>query len=421
MLQPYKEYMYSYPHKTAYRPLGNLPFGEYRPHIMARGGDIYLHIPFCESKCGYCNLFSITSKESGSLVDRYLDGMARHMEQASCYGAPWTGLVIGGGTPLLLSVKQLSRLFQMAATYLGADPRKVPASVETSPRQTSSEKVELLSALGVGRVSIGVQSLVDDELIHLGRRHDANSSRLALDLLAKAGFPCLNVDLIYGIPGQTQASLKYSLDGVTAYMPREIFLYPLYIRPGTGLYGRAAASADALEQYKFGRDYLLGRGYTQLSMRRFTKDAPSPGSCGFENSLAFGCGGRSYIGDIHFCWPYSTHPVQCRQLVEEYIIREDKTAILHGIRLNREEHKRRYIIKNLLSARGISLAEYASVFHGDLLSEFSFIHRLIKEGYIARSNGFLVLTPDGLAYSDAIGPMFISQEVRSRMEAYRDV
>lgn len=116
----YTQYMYSYPHKTAYGPLTDTSLTDYLPYLSGSGHSLYLHLPFCEAKCGYCNLFSVTG-QSAEAMDRYLDAIERQLGQYQplfdSVGCTFSDFTIGGGTPLLLTVSQLQRVFSMVRSY----------------------------------------------------------------------------------------------------------------------------------------------------------------------------------------------------------------------------------------------------------------------------------------------------------------
>ena len=413
----YTSYMYSYPHKTAYGTIA-ADAGMLMDQLAGEGPNLYIHIPFCETKCGYCNLFSVTGKPD-TYIGQYLKAIR---EQAEQYGLryrriPWQSFTVGGGTPLLLSERQLEDLMQLAAEVGALESY---SGIETSPNQTTREKVEILKANRINRVSIGVQSFLDQELAMLGRRHKAESAKKALSLLKATGFDCLNVDLIYGIRYQTMASLQYSLDQTMAYDPEELFVYPLYIRKGTGLYSDASVPHErTYEFYWFIRDYLLKQGYHQVSMRRFTRQAAEPGTgCGFESTLSLGCGGRSYLGNIHCCTPYSVKKADCLKSLDEFIEKRDKSRIDFGYCLNEEEQKRRYVIKNLLHTDGICRYRYRQLFGHDAEADFPVFTSLYDKQYCSGEEGRIRLTPLGMSLSDYIGPKFISPEVREKMEQW---
>src|SRR5262249_15612158 len=154
--------------------------------------------------------------------------------------------------------------------YFNGVSGPIPKAIEASPGTIDEEKLQLLLARGVTRVSLGIQSFLQSEVRSIGRPQSAEAVRQALILLAAARFRCLNIDLIYGAPGQTTGTWKRSLVEALEFAPQEIYLYPLYVRPLTGLdrIGRTPAD-NRLELYRAGRDLLQSRGYHQVSMRLF--------------------------------------------------------------------------------------------------------------------------------------------------------
>ena len=204
-----------------------------------------------------------------------------------------------------------------------------------------------------------------------------------------------------------------------------MFVYPLYVKNGTYLYQRGVKpSKDTMELYKCARGFLLANGYKQQSMRRFVLAADIGGSggislCGFGNTLSAGCGGRSYIGNLHFCSPYTTGNAGCTQQLDNYIKQKDFLKIEHGFILSEDEQKRRYAVKHILFGRGILEEEYKEHFKSSPEEDFPFIKEWKEKGYVCTGNGFISLTEEGIALSDYLGPKFISGEVKERMENWR--
>lgn len=426
---PYAGYAYSYPHKTAYRLLRE-PVG--LPQAIAgrrrNEAHLYMHIPFCQSRCGYCNLFTTVGVKPGDYL-RALRNHARDWHEAGAAEAfRFQSFAIGGGTPLLLDPLQLQALFDTARTFFGVDAGSVPVSVETAPRQTTPEKVAVLRQNRVRRVSIGIQSFIARELKTLGRNHRLDAAIQALELLGSAGFPCLNIDLIYGIPLQTPHSFVRSLERALSFAPHELFLYPLYIRPHTALdqtgTGTRQHHEHTLRLYRAGRDYLLAQGFVQTSMRRFIRcadhDAAPEFSCSEENMISVGCGGRSYIGNLHFSEPYAVEQYGCRQILQAYTWRRQYTEARYGIILSETELKRRFVMKNLLYYKGLSSQLYAAAYGTLPEADFPLLQTLQAEGLCTHTEGCWRLTPEGMAYSDAIGPAFISEEVKRRMARWKE-
>lgn len=434
-MNPYVQYMYSYPHKTAYRRLRGISLEQYVHYLKGGGNGLYVHLPFCQSKCGYCNLFSVTGQQEAD-VSRYLEAVSRqciqYQQLLDSVQAEFDELVIGGGTPLLLTEQQLDRLFGMLQKHIRFLAQR-EAVIETAPNQTDARKLGILKQAGVTRVSVGIQSFHDQELRALGRKHQAQKAREALHLLKAADFACINTDFIYGIPGQTVQSLLDSLKEALAFAPDEIFLYPLYLHPGAWLKQRErdGEETQAFLQYQHGSAFLKSAGYRQDSMRRFVRQ---PGArpyqaCGFGTSLALGCGGRSYLGNLHFCSPYATAQAECLQRLLEYEQTKDYTQITHGILLSEEERKRRYLIRHLLIQPGLSLDEYQKVFATAAMEEFPILNDWRKSGYVRlqenhkeqrkQKETFLSLTPEGMGLSDYLGPMLISEEVLALMKTWK--
>lgn len=278
-MNPYIQYMYSYPHKTAYRPLTGISLGDYASLLSGSGHGLYLHIPFCQAKCGYCNLFSVAGQDMDR-VDRYLDAVERQCRQYQEVLAPnkseFSELVIGGGTPLCLTEKQLDRMFTMLHHYFRFAANK-ELIVETAPNQTSKEKLRILKQAGTTRISIGIQSFSDKELKAFRRQHNVQAARKALELINMFNFGCVNMDFIYGNPQQNEESLMISLKEALCYEPDEIFLYPLYVRRGVGLEreGVVCNPKRVYAQYQAGSRFLREAGFRQDSMRRFVKDRKS--------------------------------------------------------------------------------------------------------------------------------------------------
>jgi oxygen-independent coproporphyrinogen III oxidase len=279
---PFQGYAYAYPHKTAYRALPPQPLAEVWAGEPTAALALYVHIPFCSVRCGFCNLFAV-SRPGEDRVDRYLDALERQARQvvAALPGASWARVALGGGTPTYLSAAELERLVRMLGDLLRVDLGRVPGAIELSPETTTPDRVALLRAAGFQRVSLGVQSLDGESARALGRPQRPPEAARALDLLRGAGFPVLNLDLIYGAPGQPAADLEASLRAaLPRWRPEEVYLYPLYVRPQTGL-GRKAEhsplSTARLDTYRAGRDLLLAAGYEQVSMRMFRAPwAPAP-------------------------------------------------------------------------------------------------------------------------------------------------
>ncbi|MER6630261.1 STM4012 family radical SAM protein [Streptomyces sp. NPDC000987] len=434
---PYQHYVYAYPHKTAYRALPD------RPPLRSlwaaedkRALSLYLHIPFCEVRCGFCNLFTRIGAPDG-LTGAYLDALARQADAVrEALGDPadvrFATAAFGGGTPTFLTAAELERLCDIAEQRMGADLRAVPLSVEASPATATADRLAVLADRGTTRLSLGVQSFVDSEARSAVRPQRRSDVEAALARIRNTSVPVLNIDLIYGIDGQTERTWRQSLDAALAWRPEELYLYPLYVRPLTGLgRHRTAPGPDPawdeqrLRLYRAGRDHLLAHGYTQQSMRMFRRaDAPPQGAddhaCQTDGMIGLGCGARSYTSTLHYSFDYAVGMHEIRGIIDSYVATTDFAHAEIGYRVDAHEARRRHLLQSLLQAGGLPAADYRARFGSAPADDFGAeLQRLADRGWLADTGpAHLRLTPEGLAHSDAIGPELFSPAIRAAMAAY---
>lgn len=427
----YEGYQYAYPHKTAYRRLPRpAPLDELWADERKDALSLYVHVPFCEMRCGFCNLFTLNRAEA--LVTPYMAALEIQAEAvaASLGRSRIARMAIGGGTPTFLAAAELDRIFEILQGRFGARPTSAPCSVETSPATATPERLAVLAAHGVDRISIGVESFLDSEAKAMGRPQARPVVEAALGAIRAAGFRTLNIDLIYGAAGQTPASFLVSVDAALAWRPEELYLYPLYIRPLTGLGRRAGASEDAawdaqrLAIYRAAREHLLAAGYTQVSMRMFRRacltDWGPAYDCASDGLVGLGPGARSYTAALHYSSEYSVGQAGIAAIVADFCARDAARhgAADHGAWLDDEDRRRRFLLMGLLQAEGISLAAYAEAFGAPLPVHFPQLDALAGAGLAAVDGDRLALTAAGLERSDAIGPWLQGTGVRERMRSY---
>lgn len=426
---PYQGYLYAYPHKTAYRPMRPRPaLRDVWAGEDTRALFCYVHVPFCEMRCGFCNLFT-RANPPAEQVSAYLAQLAVQAERvrdALPGGAEFARVAIGGGTPTYLTAPELERLFDVVDRFTGG--ARVPLGVETSPATATPDRLAVLAARGVTRVSIGVQSFLDDEAHRAGRPQRRAEVDRALAAIRASAVRTLNLDLIYGIPGQTAATWEYSLATALSWQPEELYLYPLYVRPLTGLGRRSPAEdplwdAERLALYRQAVDVLAGAGYRQESMRMFrSASVPAPDGPGYccqdDGMVGLGCGARSYTTGLHYSFDYAVGIGQVRAIIDDYLARPaaDFDVAEYGFALDALEQRRRWLLKSLLRADGVSRAGYADRFGSAVDDDFPQLVTLAEAGYL--DVDALRLTAEGLAYSDAIGPWLVSPGVRAAMAGY---
>ncbi len=424
LVQPYQGYAYAYPHKSTYRPI--------EPPVSLRDAwrnepskrFLYVHVPFCEMRCGFCNLFTLVNPDE-DLTKAYLAALTREAEvTADAVGItePPVQMAFGGGTPTWLRPRELDQLFDLLDRRFRAAPHDCPTAVETSPKTATDDRLTILKDRGVQRISIGVQSFDEAEAKAMGRPQKTADVEAALDRIRTQEFRALNVDLIYGAANQTLTSFGYSIRQALRWQPEEVYLYPLYVRPRTGLHGRADVwDAQRLDLYRHGRDMLLSEGYSQISMRHFRKGPDLGGeyTCQEDGMIGLGPGARSYTRDLHYAMDFAVSRAAVLGVLRRYIAKDrpDFDQIDHGIRLGRSDRMRRYLLKSLLNREGLNAARFESLFGLSAQDAFPELRQLASANLLTMGPT-LQLTHAGLERSDAIGPWLYSPGVTQRMEAF---
>lgn len=422
-----RAYAYSYPHKSAYRPLSP-------PASIAEAWQdedvgqlsLYMHVPFCEMRCGFCNLFT-QSQPAGEAVESYLATLFRQCSvvRRAVPEAKFAQFAIGGGTPTYLSAMQLQRLLAAVEDGFDLSIAAMPTSIETSPLTATRDRLAILKEFGVERISIGVQSFETVDLQAFGRPRQCREVYAALEAIRELGFPTLNIDLIYGTNSQTASAWQTSLTEAHRFEPEEIYLYPLYVRPDTGL--------DQIERqqdqhrhdlYQLAVEYLTSRGYQQASLRCFRRSSSAirvAYTCQRDGMIGLGCGARSYTRRLHYATKFAVRQAGVRAILSEWISQTDRelSQATHGLWLSPDEQRRRYLIMSLLQAEGISLPDYQRQFDGSPFEDVPELEELRQRHWLDQSTqGMLRLTDLGLENSDLAGPLLYSAYVRNCLEEF---
>jgi oxygen-independent coproporphyrinogen-3 oxidase len=255
------------------------------PFVPAAG--LYVHIPFCASKCDYCDFFSIPSASGAAraaTVRAYVGRLLTDLEAQTRKGifVPLNTIYLGGGTPSLLSPSDIARLFQgirrLVPLAAGAE-----VTIEANPEGITVPWLVACEAAGINRISLGVQSSNDASLAAVHRRADRACALAALALLRDRWSGTVSVDLIAGLPAETRTTFRAGIEQVLDYHPHHVSLYALTVEAGTPLYDRAAAeennhkghkvtqSKDDEDLWLLGRDLLEAAGYEQYEVSNFAR------------------------------------------------------------------------------------------------------------------------------------------------------
>ena len=237
---------------------------------------LYVHIPFCRSKCQYCDFYSVTDKED-RLLDSYMDAVCRHIREA---GALAPGYVVdtvyfGGGTPSFFGADGLAAILSTIRKSFDVSP-SAEITFEANPDSVSDRLLRRLRNEGFTRVSLGIQCDNDEILKKIGRPHNYQQAVNAVKRIRKAGFKNLSVDLMYGLPGQTLESWQTTLKHVLALQPEHISCYGLKLEEGTPMYDYQAyynlADDDTqADMYLSAIEILRNHGYRQYEISNFCR------------------------------------------------------------------------------------------------------------------------------------------------------
>lgn len=325
---------------------------------------IYIHIPFCESRCIYCNFYSTTHQDK--LKSRYVDALCTELNDRVNYlkGEPIHTIYIGGGTPSQLSIDQLKTIFNKIQENFNLKGCE-EITLEANPDDLTPEYILGLKTLPINRISMGVQSFNDDALKFLHRRHNSEGAIKAVNLCREVGFDNFSIDLIYGLPGETVSQWEEDVRQALLLAPPHISAYCLSYESGTPLYKmlkkRKVAEIDDdtnLNFYTILRSKLKAAGYEHYEISNFCL----PGKFSRHNSSYWegipylGCGAAAHSFDGNEReWNVSN--------IEQYIIGiEDGNRNYEKEELDPTTLYNEMVMTRLRTAVGIDLEELKKLF-----------------------------------------------------------
>ena len=376
---------------------------------------VYLHIPFCKSRCSYCD-FATDVYRNAEVVERYVSALIKEIA-SSAFENPKSKIqnpksadtiYFGGGTPSLLSPDQVEQILNsIHQTFDIAS--QVEITMEMNPATVTPATLAGYRALGVNRASFGVQTFDDRELKLLARGHDANDARQTFRLLRDAGFENISFDLIAGLPGQTLSGWKRNLDEAISMRPEHISLYLLEVHEGTPLAeqlksGRRARPDEQLaaEMYELMLDRLAAAGYAQYEISNFAL----PGFESRHNSkywrldpvYGFGVSAHSFDGSERYSNVRDT---------ASYVQRIEASS---NAEVSREaiNAASEFAFLGLRLTEGIDLKEYRHRFEKELETEYGAeLDKFREAGLVETRNGTLRLTRLGMLFSNEVFSIFV--------------
>ena len=388
---------------------------------------LYLHIPFCKSKCAYCDFYSLPQSEA--LMDEYVERLTAHLAETAPMAAGHTvdTVYFGGGTPSYLGSERIARLLQAVKKHYRVD-RHAEITMEANPDSLFDWKeLRSLRRMGLNRISLGVQSSDDAVLRRLGRVHTWQQVCDAVDTVRRAKIADLSLDLIYGLPDQTMEQWETTLADVLVLQPEHISCYGLKLEEGTPLWQQRDTLTlpdDDLQadMYLYAVEFLSQNGYRQYELSNFAH----PGHESRHNMkywtlgeyAGFGPGAHSDFGNVRYAYVRDLSAYLQGQL----ILSESET-------ITEQEREREYLMLSLRTVQGLCVREFENRFRQrfdvleNLLTTYE-SHRLAErteEGWRLTPQGFLVSNQIITSLSDVLAAEKQRRMAKAAARDYRIV
>ena len=395
------------------RAVGGAPIVESRKKSLG----IYVHIPFCRSKCEYCDFYSIPGARSKELMTRYLDAVIAHIRESTpcAVGYEVDTVYFGGGTPSFFGATGLSRIFAEIDRRFDVS-RDAEVTLEANPDSVTLPMLTQLRRAGFNRISIGVQSDIDEQLKALGRPHNYKQAQQAVSMARRAGFNNVSVDLMFGLPNQTREQWMQTLRNVIDLKADHISCYGLKVEPGTKLYEyRACANLpddDAqADMYFYAVETLEQFGYHQYEISNFAKDGyicrHNMKYWTGDEYLSFGpCAASDFAGKRFTIAPD----------IEKYMDGVlNKGAILSECEtVPMRERAGEYLMLRLRTVDGVEEGEYTKSFLLPFEPLEEVFQKLAKQDLCKNVSGRWRLTPKGFMLSNSIIVLLLEQQQKSK-------
>ena len=362
--------------------------------------SVYVHIPFCEQICYYCDFAKVMMENQP--VDAYLSALMQEIDltKAQYPDKNFGTTYIGGGTPSALSAKQLDFLLAGLTARFPEAPQK-EFSFEVNPGDLTAEKIAILKNYGVNRVSLGVQTFDDHLLKKIGRKHTAKDVYATLDLLEKNDLTDLSIDLIFALPGQTLAQLEQTLDEALALGLPHYALYSLILENQTmfmNLFrrGRLQLPDDdaAADMFELVQKKMSAAGREQYEISNFAKPGfESQHNLGYWNNehyFGFGAGASGYLGHLRY---------KNRGPIKHYLaaVSQNTLPVVERENLTRANQMEEEMFLGLRKKSGVSIAHFEKKFGANFNDIYGAVtEKLIAEGLVVVENNVVRLTDKSL-------------------------
>ena len=363
---------------------------------------VYIHFPFCISKCPYCDFFSIPFNDR-SIHDKYIDYLLKEIEN---YGSviynDLETLYLGGGTPSLIEPAELSKILTKFSFKKDAE-----ITIEVNPATADLEKLRTYRELGINRLSIGSQSFINGDLKTLGRKHSAEDIYECFENSRKAGFENINLDLIIGIPGQSAASVIYNVNELTALGPEHVSAYILTFYEKTPFTkklenGTLTKLEDdtEMEFFELTSEILEKHGLNRYEISNFSKSGKQSrhnmNTWNFGNYLGLGASAHSFMNGRRWENPGSVENWY-------YSVVNRFSGHKESPETDPDLLKKEFVMLGLRKTEGMSIESYNKYFKSDFFKEFEKkLDQFFLNKTVYASDGKLKLNPDRFSIFNSI-------------------
>ena len=379
---------------------------------------IYIHIPFCASKCSYCDFYSLAGCDH--LMPEYQTALLEHIKESahSIKNYEVDSIYFGGGTPSFYGADRLVQILDQLK-YNGNVRLDGEISVECNPDSISPTALKLLREEGVNRISIGVQASDNNLLKLIGRRHSFQQAQKAFRDARAAGFDNVSLDLMYGLPSQTRRDWAETLAKIVEMHPEHISCYGLKLEPGTRMYKEYKDSPilpdddEQADMYSYAAEMLERYGYRQYEISNFS--AP-----GFESRhnlkywnmddyISFGPGAHSCVGSVRYSYikdlrEYISGVHRKVSIVDEY---EEVSPLERAVE---------YIMLSMRTARGISRYDYVTRTQCDWRPIGQVMEAFKQKGWVAQTEDRYHFTVPGFLISNTLIGIMLETQASGRIE-----
>lgn len=378
---------------------------------MKKDLGLYLHIPFCIQKCGYCDFLSAPAGREER--EAYVQALEKEIRSYGDFAGGYrvSTVFVGGGTPSCLEASQTERIFEAVKDTFEIE-RMPEISMEMNPGTVTKEKLQTYKNCGINRLSIGLQSVRDSNLRLLGRIHTYEEFLESFRLAREAGFQNINVDLISSLPGQTEEFWREELKTIAELSPEHISVYQLILEEGTTFYEKYAAHPELLPDEETSRaiyqatEEVLGQyGFHQYEISNYAKEGRE---CRHnlkywerDDYLGLGLGAASMVRNIRMnnTGDMKTYLEKCG---------EPKTMRTDVQFLEEPRQIEEFMFLGLRKTRGISKKEFRRVFGRDIeLVYEKALKKLFSSGMLLEKKDRLYLSKEGVLLSNAVLSEFL--------------